>query len=90
MANLDKQAHIWHPKRPAYLRVRSAASYCGLSPKTIWQAIKAGNLPAYRVRGMRVVLLKTRELLTWIGTNIEPYRLKDSSPNSKDGLPPVK
>jgi len=72
--NLDRQAHIWHPKRPCYLRVRSAAMYCGVSPRLLWTAIKEGRLPAYRFRGYRVVVLRERELRTWLEASLEPYR----------------
>ncbi len=49
--------------------------YCGISPMVLWRAIKEKRLPAYRVRGYRIVLLKEKELRRWLEENLEPYEL---------------
>lgn len=48
-----------------YCRVPEAARYLSLGTRTIWEMIRIGKIPTYRL-GRKVVLLKYQDLDEWM------------------------
>ena len=70
----DRGAHVHVPDPPHLYRLRAAAQDIGFSPRTVWNAIKAGELPAFRWDGSRVVLLRPEAVRAWADARLRPYR----------------
>jgi len=52
---------------PELLRVREAAKLVGVAPTHLWDAIRAGDLPAYQPGSTRLRVL-LRDVEAWVET----------------------
>ncbi len=52
---------------PEILSVRDVATYLGLDPKSVYQAVSRGELPAKRI-GKRILFYRDT-LLAWLGSD---------------------
>src|SRR5258708_39756653 len=52
------------PERPRFYRVADAAEIFGMSPVTLYRAIRAGEFPAVRIRGRLIVPAKAVEAMS--------------------------
>lgn len=61
------------PSVPGYVRVKEAAAILGLSTRTVWRLIKAGDLTPYHLQNERAVRIERAELAKL--THDTPQRL---------------
>jgi len=70
----DRGVHVWAPDTPHTYRLRAAAADVGMSTRTVWNAIQAGELPAFRWGESKTVLLKPEAVRAWADARLRPYR----------------
>lgn len=71
------------PSTIEWMSTADAAKALGITPRTLYRFIDAGDLPAYRFG--RVIRLKTKDVEAFVEANrVEPGSLKHLYPESGD------
>ncbi len=75
------------PVRPRLLRSKDAASYLGISPRTLWTLRNCGTIPVVHVGG-RSVRFDQKDLDGYIDAQKARAPSERQQPPQKDGLLP--
>ena len=70
----DRGAHIRAPDPPHLYRLRAGAGDVGTSTKTLWKAVKAGELEAFQWGDSKAVLLRPEAVRAWAESKLRPYK----------------
>lgn len=72
--DLDRGVHVCAPNPPYLYRMRAAGQDVGLSPRSIWGAVQAGEIEAFRFGCSKTVLLRPEAVRAWAEARLRPYR----------------
>ena len=72
--DLDRGIHVQIPDPPYLYRLRAGAGDVGLSPRTISNAIRTGDIQAFRFGASKVVLLRPADVRRWADARLRPYK----------------